>query len=53
MFIYHSKDDAVVDIKEFEKYKKALPKAMFRLFQKEGHFNGNSIPKLVEDIKSL
>jgi predicted alpha/beta hydrolase family esterase len=53
LFIYHSKDDPVVAFTEMEKYKKELPKAIFRIFEDKGHFNMEEFPEIVEDIKVL
>ena len=52
IFIYHSKDDPVVDFADFEKYKKALPNAQTRVFTDRGHFNQEFFPELVADVKS-
>lgn len=38
---------------DFEKYKKALPKAIAKEFTDKGHFNQEEFPELVEDIKSI
>lgn len=53
VFLYHSKDDPVVNFTEFEKYKKNLKNAVSRIFTDRGHFNQESFPEIVEDIKSL
>ena len=53
IFIYHSEDDPCVPLAEFEKYKKALPGAVTKTFEKKGHFNQEELPELILDIKSL
>ncbi|MDO8603942.1 MAG: alpha/beta hydrolase [bacterium] len=53
IFLIHSKDDPVVSFKEFEKYQKALPKAKAIIFEDRGHFNQESFPEIVEQIKNL
>jgi uncharacterized protein len=53
IFLYHSKDDPVVDIAECEKYQKYLKSAVVRTFTDRGHFNQESFPELVKDIKNL
>ncbi|MDP3726303.1 MAG: alpha/beta hydrolase [bacterium] len=53
IFLYHSIDDPVVAPTEFEKYQKALQGATCRMFTDRGHFNQDSFPELVDDIKNL
>lgn len=53
LFLYHSTDDVVVPFSDFEKYSRALPGAITRTFIDRGHFNGESFPELVNDIRSL
>ena len=53
IFLYQSKDDHVVPFAEVAKYQKALPGATARIFDDRGHFNQESFPELVADIKSL
>ncbi len=53
IFLYHSKDDSLVLIADFEKYKKALPEAKVAVFRNRGHFDQAKFPELVEDIKNL
>ena len=53
VFLYHSKDDVVVPFSELTKYQKALPSATARIFDDRGHFNQETFPELVADIKSL
>ena len=49
--LYHSTDDFVVDFKDFEKYKRALPKAHAHSFKNRNHFLQPTFPELVESIK--
>lgn len=51
LFIYHSKDDPVVNFAEMEKYQKELPGATFRVFDDRGHFNMEDFPEIVQDIQ--
>lgn len=53
IFLYHSKDDPVVNFGDFEKYAKALPNAIQRIFTDKGHFNQEIFLELVEDISNL
>lgn len=53
IFIYHSRDDEIVPFADFEKYKKDIPNATFRVFQDRGHFNQEEFPEIIEDIKSV
>jgi uncharacterized protein len=53
IYLYHSKDDPVVEFSEFLKYQTALPDAHVRIFEDKGHFNQESFPEIVEGIKSL
>lgn len=53
IFLYHSKDDPVVDFGDFEKYGKALPHATQKVFINKGHFNQETFPELVTDISKL
>lgn len=48
--LYHSKDDPVVPPEEAERYRKVLPNAKIKLFEKEGHFTGETIPDLQIDL---
>lgn len=50
---YHSKDDPVVPFIEMEKYRKALPKARYTVFENREHFGQEEFPEIVEDIKNL
>lgn len=53
VFFYFSSDDPVVPFADCEKYKRALPYARFSIFGDRGHFDQESFPELVADIKSL
>ena len=53
IFLYHSKDDDVVNFGELAKYEAALPEATYRLLDGRGHFIGDDFPELVADIISL
>ena len=53
IFLYHSSDDKVVPFSDLAKYQKALPNATTRTFTDRGHFNQETFPELVEDIKGL
>lgn len=53
VFLYHSKDDPVVNFGDFEKYAKALPNATQRIFTDKGHFNQEVFPEIIKDIKNL
>ncbi len=53
IFIYQSKDDPVVPFADFGKYRKALPSAVFKMFENRRHFNQENFPELLKDIKSL
>ncbi len=53
IFLYHSKDDAVVPIIDLEKYSQALPKAKKVIFENHGHFNQEHFPEIVAEIKKL
>jgi uncharacterized protein len=53
IYIYHSKDDRIVPLSNFNRYKKELPDAITRLFTNKGHFTGETFPEIVNDIKKL
>jgi len=53
LFIYQSKDDDVVPFADFEKYKKALPDAIFREFKNKRHFNQKNFPEIIREIKKV
>lgn len=53
VFVYHSKDDAIVPFSEHEKIKQALPAATYRELDGRGHFTNDNLPEIVADIKNL
>lgn len=52
IFLYHSKDDNIVNFSEMEKYAKALPEAEKYIFEDRGHFLGEDFLELIENIKT-
>lgn len=53
LYVYHSADDAVVPFDNAKKYMKAFPKATVRTFKDRGHFNQETFPELVKEIKGI
>ncbi len=53
LFMYHSKEDPVVPFADFEMYQTKLSGATARVFENRGHFNMETLPEIVEDIKEL
>lgn len=53
IFIYQSKDDPAVSYLDLEKYQKALPDAIARIFKDKGHFSQAEFPELVKEIKNF
>jgi uncharacterized protein len=53
IFLYHSSDDRVVPFADLAKYQKALPNATARTFTDRGHFNQETFPELVEDVRGV
>lgn len=53
IILYHSKDDTVVPFAELQKFRKELPGAQSKVFEDRGHFNQETFPELVGDIKNL
>jgi len=53
IFLYHSRDDPVVDFGEIAKYKKALTNSEVNVFEDRQHFDQERFPEIVEKIKSL
>lgn len=51
IFLFHSKDDPIVPFSDFEIYKEKLSITKYFILDNEGHFNGDSVPGLVELIK--
>ncbi|HWB34204.1 MAG TPA: alpha/beta hydrolase [Candidatus Paceibacterota bacterium] len=53
IFLYHSKDDPIVNIDELGKYRASLPNATARIFQDRKHQNQQEFPEIVEAIRNL
>lgn len=53
IFLYQSEDDPSVEYTALTKFKKAIPSSTTRAFKDRGHFNQETFPEIVEDIKSL
>lgn len=53
VFLYHSSDDPYVPLVEVSKYQRNFPRAEIRVLGGRGHFNQESFPELVVDIRSL
>jgi len=53
IFLYHSKDDPVVAFSELAKYQKTLPRAKSSIFEDRKHFNQESFPEIVTDIRKI
>jgi len=53
IYIYHSKDDQVVQFRNAQDYLKELPGAQLREFTDRGHFNSETFPEIIEDIKVI
>ncbi len=51
VFLYQSKDDDIVPLGNIKKYKEKIPNAVEYVFEDRGHFNQESFPELVENIK--
>jgi predicted alpha/beta hydrolase family esterase len=52
VFIYHSKDDCIVNFEDGQKYAKALPSAKFIKFENRNHFLQSEFPEIVQNIKN-
>lgn len=52
IYLYHSKDDAVVPVSHVRQFAIAFPCAIVREFDHDGHLYMNGIPQLVTDIKA-
>ncbi len=50
--LYHSRDDFVVDFKDFEQYRQALPAAKTYIFTNRNHFLQPDFPELIENLKN-
>lgn len=53
IYLYHSKDDPMVQFVDLSKYASALPKAKIVVFKNKGHFNQSKFPEIIRDIKKL
>lgn len=53
VMLYQSEDDPIVPFLQIEKYHIALPDAKMRIFTDRQHFNQETFPELVEDIRNL
>lgn len=53
ILLYQSSDDPVVNPEDIKQYAKKLPEATLREFSDRGHFNQESLPEIIEDIKGL
>lgn len=51
--LYHSTDDPVVPFSDLAKYQAKLPRARASIFADREHFNQETFPELVEDIRLL
>ncbi len=51
--IYHSRDDAIVPFADMEDYLKRLPSARPRIFEDSGHFNQETFPEILQDLKTI
>lgn len=51
--LYHSTDDKVVPYENAERYMRDLPDAILKAFSDRGHFNSESFPEMVADIKNF
>lgn len=50
IFLYHSKDDKIVDVESFYKYKELLTNSKYFLFEDKGHFLEENFDELKENI---
>lgn len=53
IYLYHSKDDPVVSYAHGEMYAKKIPGSVFRIFENREHFNQETFPEIVKDIRSI
>jgi uncharacterized protein len=51
--IFQSEDDPLVSMAEAKKYQKAWSEAKMHIFTDRGHFNQETFPELVEEIKEI
>ena len=52
LHLYHSRDDFVVDFKDFERYQAVLPTAKAQVFEDRNHFLQPEFPELINAIKT-
>ncbi len=48
--MYHSKDDVVVPISQWERLRGFLPSIKFEIFEDMGHMNIEEFPELIQNI---
>lgn len=53
LYIWQSEDDDIVPFADFEKYKKVLPDANYRVFKNKGHFIQKTFPEIVQEIRKV
>ena len=53
IYLLQSKDDKVVPFNQVKKYKKALPKAITKIFTNREHFNQKTFPEIIKLIKFI
>ncbi|MEA3323040.1 MAG: alpha/beta hydrolase [Patescibacteria group bacterium] len=53
IFLYHSKDDVVVDFEDALKFQNVLQSAKLVQFEDRSHFNQARFPEIVENIKKV
>jgi len=53
IFLYQSEDDPVVPFSELAKYQAKIPIAQNRIFKDKGHFNQESFPELIDEIRKI
>ena len=53
LFVYHSRDDAVVPVSHATRYGAALPGAVVRILDGRGHEFADGLPELVADLAAL
>ena len=53
LIFYHSRDDKLVPFECFEGYKEFLPEANFKELKGRGHFQQNSFPEIIREIRKV
>lgn len=53
IYIFQSEDDPLVSMSEAKKYQKAWLEAKMHIFTDRGHFNQETFPELVEEIRKI